>query len=157
MTSASPLLQAMGARLWICRKQTKVMPRALRQSGYKLGYHRPWSAGELLPRRSEFVPLNHEPDSLFRSPHHPSAGDQFKSAAIFESRRPPHRHIHPGTGEWRLRTPQTHSSATHVYGFGANRRVPFLRLQDRVAGFPPKWESSRSTALSYHALIMQYI
>jgi len=115
------------------------------------------SVGELFSRSSEFVPFDHEPDSLVRSPHHSRPGDQFQSAAVFENRRPTDRHIHPGARDWRLPTPQTHSSAAHVHGFGADRRVPFVRLQDGVAGFPPKWKSPRSTALIVHVLMMRHI
>ena len=81
----------------------------------------------------------------------------FQPAAIFQDCRPTYRYIHTRPGRWRIRTPQTHSSTAHVQGLGSHRLVLLMRLQDRVTGFPPKWKSSRSAALTVHASMMSHI
>ena len=105
----------------------------------------------------EFMPLDHQSYRVIRPPHHPRPSHQFQTASILKDGRPTDRDIHPRSRSRRIRTPQTHSSAAHVQGLGSNRRIPLVRLQDGVTRFPPKWKSSRSTALVNHVLIVQYI
>lgn len=104
----------------------------------------------------EFVTLHHQPDRIGRSPHHLRPGDQFELATILQRCRPTDGDIHSRPGFRRIRAAQTNSAAAHVHSLGTDWSMPFVRLQDRVPRFPPKWKPSRSSALNLvHGPIMR--
>jgi hypothetical protein len=111
-------------------------------------------SAELFSLGAELVPFDHKPYHVMRPPHHPGPRNQLEPAAILEDCRPVYRHIQTRSQRRCVRAPQTHSSTADVQGFGGYRRMTLMRFQYGVPGCPPKWKSSRSTALIVHTSIM---